>query len=56
MTSRRAVCPAVLCTRQKLPWEEKGPVALASEHLYTCNVSPRTTMGWRISSFRASLR
>ena len=25
------------------PVEEKGPLALASEHLFTCNVSPRIT-------------
>ena len=36
--------------------EEKGPVAHASEHLFTFNVSPRTKMGWRISSFRGMLR
>ena len=34
----------------------KGPVALASENLYTNNSSPKTTMKWRISSFRAILR
>ena len=32
--------------------EEKGPVALASENLFTCNVSLRITMRWRFSSFR----
>ena len=31
-------------------------VALASEHLYTFNVSPSTTKRLRISSFRAILR
>ena len=36
--------------------KEKGPVALASEHLFTCNVSSRKTMRWRISSFRVILR
>ena len=36
--------------------EKKSPVALASEHLLTCNLSPRTTMRWRFSSFRAILR
>ena len=30
--------------RQKLPWEKTGPVALASEHLFTCNVSSRTAI------------
>ena len=35
---------------------EKDPVSLASEHLYTCNVSLRTTMRWCISSFEAILR
>ena len=45
-----------LCTRRKLPWEEKGPVAFASEHLYTFNVGPGKTMRWRINSFREILR
>ena len=31
-------------------------LALASEHLFTCNLSPRPTMRWRISSFRAIVR
>ena len=38
------------------PVEEKGPLALASEHLLTCNLSPRKTMRWRFSSFREILR
>ena len=29
----------------KLPWEKKAQWPLASDHLYTFNVSPRTTMG-----------
>ena len=41
-------------TTKKL--EEKGPVTLASEDLFTCNVSPRTAMRWRISSFGANFR
>eukprot|EP00614_Pseudopedinella_elastica_P001387 CAMPEP_0172587372 /NCGR_PEP_ID=MMETSP1068-20121228/6439_1 /TAXON_ID=35684 /ORGANISM="Pseudopedinella elastica, Strain CCMP716" /LENGTH=97 /DNA_ID=CAMNT_0013382379 /DNA_START=130 /DNA_END=423 /DNA_ORIENTATION=- len=30
-----------VCTRQKLPREEKGSVALATKHLYTFNFEPK---------------
>ena len=47
---------ALYLSRQKLPWEKTDPVALASEHLFTCNVRPRKTLRCRISIFRAILR
>ena len=44
----RRVARPFTCNEAKLPWEEKGSVALASEHLYTCNASPRKKLRWRI--------
>ena len=50
LTSRRRPFPS---RGRRCRVEKTGPVALAREHLFTCNRSPRTTMRWRISSFRA---
>ena len=56
VNSRETVCPVVQFNEAEAAVGGKGPVTLASEHLFASNVNPRTTARWHMSSVIAVLR